>query len=120
MMMKRIIQCLLIAMTALTASLPAQAAMVGTGQMQANPAVIGDMAQQRDWIRQQLVKGGVDESTAVTRVAAMTDVQVSEINRRIDEMPAGASGEALIIIGLVLVITELMGYTDIIPNWPAE
>ena len=74
-----------------------------------------------EWIKEQLVKGGVDETVAVTRVAAMTDAQVAQIHQRIDEAPAGGgTAETIIIIGLVLVITELMGYTDIIPSWPAE
>lgn len=122
MFKKRVLQCLMIAIVALTASLPVQAAMVGTAQIQANtPVMAGDVTQQREWIREQLVKGGVDETVAVTRVAAMTDVQVAKIHQRIDEVPAGGgTAETLIIIGLVLVITELMGYTDIIPNWPAE
>jgi hypothetical protein len=122
MFKKRVLQCLMIAIVALTASLPVHAAMVGTAQIQANtPVMAGDVTQQREWIREQLVKGGVDETVAVTRVAAMTDVQVAKIHQRIDEVPAGGgTAEVLIIIGLVLVITELMGYTDIIPNWPAE
>jgi len=122
MMMKRILQCLLLAFTAITVSLPAQAGMVGTAQIQTHQAAIelGDVTQQRNWIRQQLVENGVSEADAVTRVTALTDVQVAEIHQRIDDSPAGASGEAVVIIVLILVITELMGYTDIIPNWPAE
>lgn len=122
MITNRILRCLLPAIMALAVSLPAQAAMVGTAQMQAGPALVelGDMAQQRAWIRQQLVKGGVSANDAVKRVAAMTDAQIAEVHRRIGDMPAGAGAEVLIIIGLVLVITELMGYTDIVPNWPAE
>ncbi len=122
MNLKQMLSALLVVVAALATSLPSQAAMVGTAQMQANPAAIElvDVAQQREWVRQNLVKGGVSESVALTRVAALTDAQISEIHRRVDEAPAGAGGEVLLIIGLVLVITELMGYTDIIPNWPAE
>ncbi|MCP4389323.1 MAG: PA2779 family protein [Gammaproteobacteria bacterium] len=123
MIFKQMFRCLLVVMAALVTSLPSQAAMVGTAQMQANPATVElvNVAQQREWIRENLVKGGVSETLAVTRVAAMTDAQVAEIHRRIDEVPAAGSGaEVIIIIGLVLMITELMGYTDIIPNWPAE
>ena len=123
MILKRFLQCLLIAFTALTVSLPAQSAMVGTAQMQpsAVAAVTGDVAQQREWIQQQLVQGGVEQGLARKRVAAMTDNQVAQVHQRMDEMPAGGTGaELVIIIALVLVITELMGYTDIFPNWPAE
>jgi N-acetyl-gamma-glutamylphosphate reductase len=122
MILKNIRRGLLVVIAALVTSLPSQAAMVGTAQMQSNPTAVelASVTQQRDWIRQNLVKGGVSESVALSRVAAMTDAQVAEVHQRIDELPAGASGEAIIIIGLILVITELMGYTDIIPNWPAE
>jgi hypothetical protein len=122
MILKNIRRGLLVVIAALVTSLPSQAAMVGTAQMQSNPTAVelASVTQQRDWIRQNLVKGGVSESVALSRVAAMTDAQVAEVHQRIDELPAGASGEVIIIIGLILVITELMGYTDIIPNWPAE
>lgn len=123
MILKNILRYLLAIAAALTISLPSQAAMVGTAQMQANPVAIEltNVAQQREWIRETLEQGGVSKSVAATRVAAMTDAQVAEIHRRIDEMPAaGDVGTTIVIIGLILVITELMGYTDIIPNWPAE
>ena len=123
MLIKKLLQCVLIAVAAAGVSLPAQAAMVGTAQMQsgASEAALVDTAAQRDWIVQRLIDGGVGEPLAHKRVAAMTDAQVAQVHQRVDEMPAGAStGEILIIIGLILVITELMGYTDIFPNWPAE
>lgn len=121
MILKRFLQCLLVAFAAITVSLPAQAAMVGTAQMQSPGAAIGsDAAQQREWIRQQLVAGGVEQALAQKRVAAMTDRQVASVHQRMDEMPAGAGAEILVIIALILVITEITGYTDIFPNWPAE
>ena len=123
MLFKKLLQCALVAVAAVSVSLPAQAAMVGTAQMQSggSAAVLGDTAVQRDWIVQRLIDGGVGESLAHKRVAAMTDTQVAQVHQRVDEMPAGAgTGEVIIIIALVLVITELMGYTDIFPNWPAD
>ncbi len=121
MRISKIIHCLLIAIASLGLTLPGQAAMVGTAQIHGNLAQLdlADISAKRDWIETQLVAGGVDAARAATRVAAMTDAQVLKIHQRIDEMPAGGA-DALIIIILVLVITELMGYTDIIPNWPAE
>lgn len=123
MILKRFLQCLLVALTALTVSMPAQSAMVGTAQMQSGAvaAAAGEVLQQREWIQQQLIQGGVEENLALKRVAAMTDAQIAQVHQRIDEMPAGGTGaELIIIVALVLVITELMGYTDIFPNWPAE
>ena len=121
MMIAKLTRCLLIALAAFAVSLPSQAAMVGTAQMQSSQLSIdlGSIAVKRDWIEEQLVVGGVEAKDAESRVAAMTDAQVVQIHQRIDESPAGGA-DALVIVILVLVITELMGYTDIIPNWPAS
>lgn len=120
MLINRFVHCALLAFACLTASLPGQAAMVSTPQMQSGAAqtLNGDVSTQRDWIVEQLVAGGVDQTDATRRVAAMTDTQVRDIHQRIEEHPAG--GDALVVILLILVITELMGYTDIIPGWPAN
>jgi len=120
MLVKNLLWCLLIAMAVMVTSLPGQAAMVDTTQLQANQVAInfGSITAQRDWIKEQLVVGGVDASDASLRVAALTDAQVLKIHQRIDEEPAG--GNTLVIIFLILVITELMGITDIVPNWPAR
>lgn len=121
MLITKLIRCLLIAFVAFAVSLPSQAAMVGTAQMQSSQLSIdlGSIVVKRDWIEEQLIVSGVEAKDAALRVAAMTDAQVVQIHQRIDEAPAGGA-DALIIIALVLVITELMGYTDIIPNWPAS
>jgi hypothetical protein len=113
--MRKIIHCLLIGFAALVVTLPGQAAMVGTAQMQANPPSIErvDIAGKRSWIEEQLVIGGVPRIDAVTRVAAMTDVQVASLHQRIEEEPAG--GNLLLVIILAVVFTEAMGYTDFIP-----
>ncbi len=121
-MIKRLMRKMLLPMLAMAFCLPAQAGMVGTAQMQPGSGVpvLADVAQQREWIRQELVKGGVEDALALERVDAMTDAQIAMVYQRMDEMPAGADAGVIIIIGLVLVITELMGYTDIFPGWPAE
>jgi len=121
MLVKHVMQCLLIAVVVMGVSVPSQAAMVGTAQLQAGElaADFAGISAKRDWITQQLVVGGVDNTLAKSRVAALTDAQVLEIHQRIDKEPAGGNS-TLIIILLILVITELMGVTDIIPNWPAD
>ena len=121
MIMKRLVHCLLVCLLALSTSLPASAAMLGTAQIQAGaaPSGLADVAGQRDWIRSQLITAGVDKSLAGERVAAMTDGQVAAIHQRLDETPAGGNS-GLVILILILVITEIMGYTDIVPGWPAQ
>jgi hypothetical protein len=120
MLVRKLLQCLLVVTVVMAVSLPGQAAMVDTAQLQASQVSIdfGSISAQRDWIKAQLVAGGVDAADASLRIAALTDAQVLKIHQRIDQEPAG--GNILIIIFLVLVITELMGITDIIPNWPAK
>jgi hypothetical protein len=106
-----------IALAALTFGMPAQAGMVATAQlqealvMQESP----DMNGRRAWIEAQLRQGGVAKVDATTRVAAMTDAEISMIYKRIDEAPAGGSG--ILIIALVIFATlEITGYIDVIPN----
>jgi len=120
MLVKKIMQCLIIATAVMAVSMPSQAAMVGTAQLQASElaADFASVSTKRDWIMQQLVVGGVDSAVAKLRVAALTDAQLLKIHQRIDKEPAG--GNTLLVIFLILVITELTGVTDIIPNWPAN
>ena len=117
MLLRMIFRCLLIGIAALSVSIPGQAAMVGTAQLQAGSAAVelGAVGERRDWIREQLVIGGVSESQAAERVAAMTDAQVREVYRRIDASPAGGA-DALVIVLIVLIVLEVMGYTDFIKD----
>jgi len=117
MSLNKLVRSLLFAMVALTISLPGQAGMVATAQVQNSGVAIqfGDMLQQRDWLEQQLVIGGVSEVDAVSRVAAMTDVEITQIYQRIDEAPAGGS-DLLIIALVVFAVLEITGYIDVIPE----
>lgn len=118
MRMKRLFHCLVIAFAALVVSSPSYSAMVATAQVQSNQPGFdpGSITTQRAWIREQLVVGGVEAGDALMRVAALTDAQVTQIHQRINEAPAG--GNTLVIIILLVIIAELMGYTDIFPRWP--
>lgn len=121
MLFKKFLQCLFLAAAVTAVSLPSQAAMVDTAQLQTSQVSIdfSTVTAKRDWIKEQLVQGGVDAADASLRVAALTDVQVLKIHQRIDKEPAGGSA-TLLIIFLILVITEMTGVTDIVPNWPAK
>ena len=119
MLSRRIIQALVLAFTAFTFSLPGQAAMVGTGQIQQGviAAELASIDGQREWLREQLVIGGIDEATAAERVAALTDAQVRDVFQRIDELPAGAgAGEVILVALIVLLVLEVFGYTDFISD----
>jgi hypothetical protein len=103
----------------------AQAAMVSTEQAVEQSGVAGDRARvlafvQRDDVRRQMVALGVEPAEAAARAAALSDPKVREIAGQLDRLPAGQSavgavvGAALLIF-LVLLITDLLGLTDVFP-----
>jgi len=70
----------------------------------------------RDDVRTKLVEYGVDLDDAVNRVASMTDQEVLVFAENIQEVPAGGDVlGVLLIVFLVLLFTDIMGYTDIFP-----
>ena len=71
----------------------------------------------REDVRDQLVDLGVDVDAAIARVDSMTDIEVQQLSAKMDEMPA-ASGfiETAVLAFLVLVVLEVTGVTDILPN----
>jgi hypothetical protein len=117
MKFRHVFSCLVLALAVFGAGMPAQAAMVPTEQLQNDvfAAKFADISRQRDWIETQLLRGGVDQADASTRVAAMTDAEVAQIYQRIDEAPAGGS-DLLLIALVVFLVLELTGYIDVIPD----
>ena len=73
---------------------------------------------EREDIRQELIGFGVDPDEAAQRIAALSDEELSQIMQKVDEMPAGQSalgvivGAALIVF-IVLLITDIAGFTDV-------
>lgn len=64
-------------------------------------------AAERAEVQQQLIKLGVDPAFAKERVSLMTDAEVSRLNGRLDELPAGAglsTVDLLLIIIIILLI----------------
>ncbi|MGB3211736.1 MAG: PA2779 family protein [Desulforhopalus sp.] len=78
-------------------------------------ARIQSMLAQED-VRAELMRLGVEPVMAEERIAALTPAELQLLQRHIDEMPAGAGGGALAVIGivfLVLLILELVGVTNV-------
>ncbi len=74
----------------------------------------------RENVQQQFTTLGVDPEEAARRVASLSDEEIQEIAGRLEELPAGEGGVgavvgAIVIIFLVLLITDLLGYTDVFP-----
>ena len=103
----------------------AQAAMVTTDQVieRADQAADRERVEglfMREDVRQQLVQLGIDPDEASSRVASLSDEEIQEIAGRLDELPAGEGGVgvvvgAILIVFLVLLITDLLGVTDVFP-----
>ena len=115
---KRLVLSVLIAIGVMSLSIPAQAAMVGTSQIVGGGQILDQetMQQKRDWIQVQLEEAGISPADSALRVSSMSDEQVIQIHKRMDEMPtgAGAAGTILLIL-VILAITDYMGVTDIFP-----
>jgi hypothetical protein len=61
---------------------------------------------------------GVDSDEAISRVSTLTDEEIAMLAEKIDHMPAGGDAVGFLlavalILFLVLVITDLIGVTDV-------
>lgn len=67
-------------------------------------------------IQQKLTAMGVDPVAAKDRVRQMNDNELAELTRNIEELPAGSSAAGVLLtIFIVLVITDMLGATDVFP-----
>ena len=117
---KRFALSVLFAVGVMSLSIPAQAALVGTGQIisEASGQFVDqkEMQQKRDWIQAQLEEGGISPADSAQRVSSMSDSQVIQLHQRMDEMPAGAGAAGtILLVFAILAVTDLMGVTDIFP-----
>ncbi len=118
----------LIAAVMLLASLPlgvAQADMVTTAEVidqvtadQGRLYVMEFLA--REDVRQRLEAMGIDADEAAARADSLTDAEIMQIAGQIEELPAGQSAAGTIIgvalvIFLVLLVTDLLGFTNVFP-----
>lgn len=108
-------------------SLPYQsalAALIGTEDLvtsqkaiEARAYITGVLA--REDIQQLLTARGIDPIEAQARVGALTDQEAIRMAETMENLPAGGSiawifGLAVLVF-LVLLITDLLGYTNIFP-----
>lgn len=107
---------LIVALLGLTLHPPAvSAVMIGTERM-----IEGDPAQgrevERSGVVRRLVDLGVEPAEAERRVAALSDGEVELLAGRLDTLPAGGDLiGGIIFIFLVLLVTDILGYTDVYP-----
>ena len=103
----------------------AQAEMISTDQILQNSDPSSDRAKietflSRDDVKSQLNNLGIDPDEAAIRVASLIDDEVRQIAGRLDELPAGEGAVgaivlAIVLFPLVLLVTDLLGLTDVFP-----
>ena len=77
---------------------------------------LGQFLERAD-VQRELRARCVDPSEARARAAALTDAEAAQIVSNIEELPAGGVGiiGAILIVFLVLLITDILGYTKVFP-----
>ncbi|MGD9835559.1 MAG: PA2779 family protein [Piscinibacter sp.] len=103
----------------------AQATLVSTEQVAASEGVISATEQRayvnsmldRADVAQALQERGIDLAQAKARVAALTDAEVAHVAHTLDTAPAGASDilGTIVFIFVLLLITDILGFTKIFP-----
>lgn len=108
---------LILCLGAMSAPVPALAGIVSTGTVVAGAErerVAGLL--ERSDVQARLQALGVDPADARSRVAALSDEEAAQLAAQLDELPAGGDVlGAAVLIFLVLLFTDIMGYTKIFP-----
>jgi hypothetical protein len=116
--LRRIIASLLVlSIAGLGLPLPVHAGMVGTDAVLPSAErerIVGFL--EREDVRQQLQAQGVSSTQAKARVAALTDEEARQLAGQVDSLPAGGDVlGVLLTVFLVLLITDILGFTKIFP-----
>lgn len=115
-MFRRWIASLLILSLALP--LPAQAGLVATSAVvrAGHQERISALLDRAD-LQAQLRAYGVSAAEVKARVAALTDEEAAQLTARLDNLPAGGESiiGAILIVFIVLLITDILGFTKVFP-----
>jgi hypothetical protein len=103
----------------------ARAALIGTDRIIGEAAAASDRDRvaaflEREDVRSQLVMLGIDPAEAAARVASLSDEEVDQISGHLGQLPSGEGAigaivGAAVLIFVVLLITDLLGLTDVFP-----
>lgn len=68
-------------------------------------------------VQEQLLNYGVELHQVEARVAALSDQEVLQMADQLDNMPAGANAVvgALLTVFIILLVTDLLGLTNVFP-----
>jgi len=104
--------------TVLAALVPTEATVEARSAREARDLINSLLS--REEVQKQLKLHGIDPLEAKARVDSLSDAEAVDVAKRIDQLPAGGSTVgiivgAILIIFLVLLITDLLGLTDVFP-----
>jgi len=102
-----------------------QASMIGTADSLALKHAESDRLKlqrliERSDVRRQLADWGIQPAEAQAVVDNLTDAEIRDVARNLESLPAGGDalgvivGAALVVF-LVLLITDILGYTNVFP-----
>ena len=120
---KPISHLVVLGLLALSLPLPtAQAGMIGTEAVINAAQVQQDREHlrntfNRDDVKAELLARGVDPAQVQARVDSLTDQEVQSLSGKINQLPAGGDSflGALVFVFIVLLITDILGFTNIFP-----
>jgi hypothetical protein len=74
----------------------------------------------REDVHMVLRTQGISPEEAEARINALTDAEVVALEKKLEQLPAGGDGLgtivfALLFVFIVLLITDIIGYTDVFP-----
>ena len=74
----------------------------------------------RQEVREAFIQKGIDPAQAKNRVASLTDQEISQICKTLDQLPAGGDGigtvvGAVVLIFIILLLTDILGFTNVFP-----
>jgi len=118
---KIVIKVLLVCFICVTFQQAALAGMVTTTDIVNDETVLAEKQRltqllSSENVKSQLVSMGVDPEDAKMRLDNMTDQEIIAFSSGMNEMEAGSGVlELAVFVFLVLLVTDLLGYTDIFP-----
>jgi hypothetical protein len=91
-------------------------AVINTAQAQQNRERLHNTLN-RDDVQAQLMARGVDPAQVQARVDSLTDEEMQNLATNMDQLPAGGDSiiGVLVFIFIVLLITDLLGWTHVFP-----
>ena len=108
----------------------AQAALVTSEDLAIQRSAAADRARindlmAREDIQREFKIQGISPQEAQARVNSMTDQEVSQVVGRLDQLPAGQSVVgaiigAAVLVFIVLLITDIVGWTKVFPFTRAQ